>query len=63
MYLEILYVMSVFALFILTIMTCSLFHVLENRYENDQISHLTSFSTSRCIFERLWMKCLDWVSN
>lgn len=53
MYLEILYVMSVFALFILTIMTYSLFHVLENRYENDRISHLTSFSTSRCIFERL----------
>ena len=25
--------------------------------------HLTGFSTSRCILERLWMKCLDWVSN
>lgn len=38
MYLEILYVMSVFALFILTIMTYSLFHVLEELNGNDQIS-------------------------
>lgn len=38
MYLEILYIMSVFSLFILTIMTCSPFRVLEELNGNDQIS-------------------------
>lgn len=35
MYLEILYIMSVFSLFILTFMTCSPFRVLEELNGND----------------------------
>lgn len=40
MYLEILYIMSVFSLFILTIMTCSPFLVLEEWNEKYQITSL-----------------------
>lgn len=40
MYLEILYIMSVFSIFVLTIMTCSPFLVLEKWNGNNQISSL-----------------------
>lgn len=40
MYLEILYIMSVFSIFVLTAMTCSPFLVLEEWNGNNQISSL-----------------------
>ena len=40
MYLEILYIMSVFSLFILTVMTCSQFRVVEEWIVKDQITSL-----------------------
>lgn len=43
MYLEILYIMSVFSLFILTIMTCSPFRVVQEWIVKDQISSLDQF--------------------
>lgn len=63
MYLEILYIMSVLShLYWLSWPTRS-FASWRNWMEMTRNPHLTGFSTSRCIFERLWMKCLDWVSN
>ena len=59
MYLEILYVMSVFALFILTIMTYSLFHVLEELNGNDQKS---SFDRLFYVKMHFW-KTLDEMSG
>lgn len=43
MYLEILYIMSVFSLFILTVMTCSQFRVVEEWNVKDQITSLDRF--------------------
>lgn len=40
MYLEILYIMSVFSLFILTFMTCSPFRVVQEWIVKDQITSL-----------------------
>lgn len=40
MYLEILYIMSVFSLFILTVMTCSQLRVVEEWNVKDQITSL-----------------------
>lgn len=40
MYLEILYIMSVFSLFILTVKTCSQFRVVEEWNVKDQITSL-----------------------
>ena len=40
MYLEILYIMSVFSLFILTVMTCLQFRVVEEWNVKDQITSL-----------------------
>lgn len=40
MYLEILYIMSVFSLFILTVMICSQFRVVEEWNVKDQITSL-----------------------